>query len=211
MSVLLGKRARGARISQSYVNANRAYLEHHILPYLWDNRVLAITPKIIESWLMQLREKPSKYGARLSPTTVNQVLMTLKIMFREGVRIGDLPKDPTATIRPLKEAPKVRSFLHPDEIRRLFDDVLLHEIWEGDLRHYTINLLAASTGMRLGECQALKRRFIFDGYVEVRYSWARKYGLKEEPKYGSVRTVPIPVKELLFLLFRFAHVVFHFV
>jgi integrase len=42
----------------------------------------------------------------------------------------------------------------------------------------TINLLAASTGMRMGEIQALQVGNIFDNHVHVEYSWARKYGLK---------------------------------
>ena len=47
--------------------------------------------------------------------------------------------------------------------------------------------------MRLGECQALTNDCVFDGYVDVRRSFARKYGFKE-PKLGSFRKVPLPTR-----------------
>ncbi len=99
---VLGKRARGKnKIAQTYVDHCRSYLDHHILPSIGKYRISAIKPKTIETWLLDLRNKPSRLGTPLSPTTVNQCLLTLKIIFREGVRIGDLSYDPTATIQPL--------------------------------------------------------------------------------------------------------------
>ncbi len=158
---MLGKRARGKnKIAQTYVDNCRSYLDHHILPSLGKYRISVIRPKIIETWLLDLRNKPSCLGTPLSPTTVNQCLMTLKIIFREGVRIGDLSYDPTATVQPLEENRKEKSFLEPKEIKALFNEKKIQEIWEGNLIHYTLNLLAASTGMRMGECQGLQNQYI---------------------------------------------------
>ena len=165
---VLGKRARGKnKISRNYVEAFRGYLDRHILPFIGKYRISAIKPKIIEAWLLDLRNKPSRLGTPLSPTTVNHCLLTLKIIFREGVRIGDLSFDPTATIQPLEENRKEKSFLEPGEIKALFNEKKIQEIWEGNLIHYTLNLLAASTGMRMGECQGLQNQYIHDEYIDV--------------------------------------------
>ncbi len=197
---VLGKRARGKnKISRNYVEAFRGYLDRHIMPFIGKYRISAIKPKIIEAWLLDLRNKPSRLGTPLSPTTVNQCLMTLKIIFREGVRIGDLSYDPTVTIQPLEENRKEKSFLEPQEIKALFNEKKIQEIWEGNLIHYTLNLLAASTGMRMGECQGLQNQYIRDGYIDVLNVWARKYGLKDEPKRGSKRKIPIPSRTQSYL------------
>ena len=188
-----GKRARGDRISRTYVQSCRGYLDHHILPYLGKFRISTIKPRTIEDWLMGLRKKKASHGGLLSPSTINQVLTTLKLIFKEGVRIGDFSYDPTATIQPLKEINKEKSFLDPAEIKALFDERKIQEQWKGNFKHYSINLLAASTGMRLGECQALQNRYVHEGYIDVEWSWDRKYGL-EEPKYSSKRAIPIPAK-----------------
>jgi integrase len=34
----------------------------------------------------------------------------------------------------------------------------MDEVWEGDFRYYTLTPLAASTGIRIGEVQALQNR-----------------------------------------------------
>ena len=91
-SYVLSKRARGSRIGQTYVGTNRMYLESHILPYLSKYRISAITPRIVERTILDLRNKKSKYGKPLSPTSVNHVLSCLKIIFREAVRLGDLAR-----------------------------------------------------------------------------------------------------------------------
>ena len=44
--------------------------------------------------------------------------------------------------------------------------------------------------MRMGEIRGLQVECVYKDYVEIRHSWEEKYGLKE-PKYGSVRDIPI--------------------
>ena len=59
--------------------------------------------------------------------------------------------------------------------------------------HYTLNLLATSTGMRMGEIQGLQTQYVKDEYVQIEHAWIRRYGLSE-PKWGSKRPVPLPSK-----------------
>lgn len=193
---VLGKRERGKKkqkIGRTYVDICRGYLTRHLWPRIGDLHLSAITPGIIEEMVRDLLKAPSSHGGGfLSPTTVNQILAVLKVIFKEGVRKQTLSYNPAATVEPLEEERRERSFLTPAEIRKLFDEKQIGEVWGGDVRHYTLNILAASTGMRLGEIQALQRRFVFTDYIQVEHGWTR-YGLKD-PKAGQKRCIPLPTR-----------------
>lgn len=57
----------------------------------------------------------------------------------------------------------------------------------------TVNLLAATTGVRIGEAQSLQVQNVHNGYVSILHSWNYKYGLGP-PKWGAVRDIVIPSK-----------------
>jgi len=193
------KRSRGVNLSRSYVDLMHAYLKNHILPYFESKRLQNINAPTIENWMQQLREKKGRTGKHLSHTTVNHCLTCLKIMLQQAVRLECLTKNPAEHILQFKENQREKSILTIDQMKALFNEDTISEIWSGDLRHYTMNLLAASTGMRLGECQALQLQHIYgEGYVSVVYTWDPKYGLKE-PKRGSYRDIPIPSKTMSYL------------
>ena len=114
-------------------------------------------------------------------------------MLKEAKRLGYIHTNPAEEIRRLSEKPKVRSILRIDEVKELLLDDNIDRVWDGDLFNYTLNLIAASTGIRMGEIQALMVQNVHEGYISIFYSWDRKYGLKE-PKWGSKREIPIPSK-----------------
>jgi integrase len=135
--------------------------------------------------------KSSEEGKCLSPKTANNILSTLKVMLREAFRLGDIPTNPTSSVRKFMDKPKETGLLSAAEVRELFNSVKIDTIWGGDRRHRTISEIAMHTGARIGEIQALKRENIHDGYIDISATWGRKYGLKD-PKWGSTRKVPIP-------------------
>ena len=188
-----GKIARGGDLSRAYVDLMRAYLANHILPYLKNKKLQKINSRIIENWILALKEKPGRTGNILSHTTVNHCLTCLKIMLKEAVRLEYLHKNPADSIIQLKEKPKEKSILTINEVRKLFRDDNIDRIWGGNRRYYTINLLSACTDMRLGECRALQIQHVHDDYVSVVWNWDPKYGLKV-PKRNSKREIPIPQK-----------------
>ena len=193
------KVSRGVNLSRRYVDLMRAYLENHILPYFGKKRLQKINTHSIEAWIQQLREKKGRIGITLSHTTINHCLTCLKIMLKEAVRLGYLQKNPADPILQLKENQREKSILTLVQVKSLFYDSDIDETWGTDIRHYTINLLSASTGMRLGECQGLQIQHVHnDGYIAVVHTWDPKYGLKE-PKRSSYRDIPIPSKTLLYL------------
>ena len=192
------KLARGRSISWVYVDVMRSYLENHILLYFGSKKLNQITPKMVEDWLFFLRKKIGKTGKPLAAITVNHCLVTLRIMLGEAVRREYLKKNPVIGVEPLKENPRERNILSIEEVRKLFKDDTINRIWEDYLAHFTINLLAASTGLRIGECQALKIDKIHSEYISVNHNWTPKYGL-QPPKRRSYRDVPVPRKTSRYL------------
>jgi integrase len=192
------KLMRGSAISRSYADTMRYNLVEYILPYFGGVKLIKITPNVIENWLMKLTQKTGKFGKPLSPTSVNRCYTTLKIMLREAIRLGHLNSDPSYFISPLKEKPKEKEILSVDEVKELFREEVINKIWDGDLFQFTMNLLAASSGMRLGEIQALQIKYTRESYISVVLNWDRKYGFKA-PKRNSQREVPIPSKTSSYL------------
>ena len=103
-----------------------------------------------------------------------------------AVAEGWLTENPAAFVKPVRAQGVERGILSPAEVSRLLSEP---SIWQ-DYRHYTINLLAVTTGMRMGEIRGLRVENVKADHIEVRHSWEQGYGLKP-PKFGSVRDVPI--------------------
>jgi len=183
-----GKLARGAFISKGYAATERSYLLNHLIPHFGHHRIANITPLMVDQFILDLYDH-----AALSPTTINNILKCLKVMMREAERLQYIPIDPTRNIVALKEKPRERTFLSLDEVEMLFAPKTVPLVWDERWNHYTFNLIAATTGMRMGEIQGLQVQHVQDNYIEIVQSWARRHGLKE-PKWNSTRTVPIPTK-----------------
>jgi site-specific recombinase XerD len=98
-------------------------------------------------------------------------------MFKQAVREEYIQSNPCVDIGVLHETPKSKTILSPAEARKLFADSALSKVWNNDFRKFTMNLLAATTGMRLGEIKAIKFGCIHDSLREVRYSWADRTAL----------------------------------
>ncbi len=132
-------------------------------------------------------------GASLSRAYCDHALTCLNVMLKKAVRQEYLHENPAAKIKRLKEDPKEKGILTIEEVKALFRDEDIERVWNGNLKHFTLNLLSASTGMRMGEVQALQVQHIHEKYISVIHSWDRKYGLKE-PKRNSKRSIPVPSK-----------------
>lgn len=183
-----GRLARGHRLTATYLVVMRGHLENHLLPYFRDHKITQITPRQIEQWLMALRR------GKLSPSTINHALRCLKVMLKEATRQGIIARDPSAFITGLSESPAERGILTGQEIHALFDEKKIGKVWGGDRKHFTLNLTAASTGLRMGELQALAVGSVQPDYLTVSQSWERRDGLKAGTKTGPGRLVPLPKK-----------------
>ncbi len=180
----LKRKLRRREYSRSYAEGQRGLLENLILPYFKHKLLSEITLYDIEEWLFSVKEK-------LSAASANRSLTVLKIIFKEALRTGKISRNPAADIEKLPEPIVHKGILSAEEVKNLFLPDSLHSIWKGNLIHFTLNLLAVTTGMRMGEVLALQVSDFHYDYIEVNHSWDRKYGLKA-PKANSYRMVSLP-------------------
>jgi len=154
------KEQSGHTLSPRYILESRRNLEKRLIPYFGSMKMTSIRYKDIWDWKNGLYEEGT-----LNPATINRSLATLKIMFKQAVREEYIQANPCAEIGILHEAPKSKTILSQDEVRRLFTKSALSPAWNNDLRIFTMNLVAATTGMRLGEIKALQYNCIHDGVI----------------------------------------------
>ncbi len=182
-----GKLARGFNISRGYAAVRRSYLDRYVLPEFKDVKLSAINPRMIEAWVMRMKD-----AGNLAPATINRILGTLKVQLAEAVRLQIIPLNPASVIGELAERPQPRGILGIEIMGQLFDPAEAARVW-GDPRHRVANYLAAAAGLRLGEVQGLMLKYIHPTFIEIRHSWDDRYGLSS-PKWGSTGEAPIPTK-----------------
>jgi len=168
---------RGRGVGKNHLENLQAYIRNYLLPYFGSQSLRRITSLQVEEFTQEL------LGMNLSTSTVNHILTTLKIILREAFRKQYIQQLPV--IDRVAQRHRIRGVLSVEEARAFFN-----EPWE-DPRLEAIHLLAATTGMRLGEIRGLQRKSVHPGYLEVRTSWEKGQGLKGT-KTGRPRIVPLP-------------------
>jgi hypothetical protein len=139
------KRVRGLRISPRHCLERTDLLNNHLIPALGDVKLTAIDKPMIKEF------RNSLYNKGYSGSTINKILSALKVILEDAEEknlIQYVPKIDRAA-----ENPKQKGILTIEEVKELFS-----KEWP-DLRAKVGSLLAASTGLRLGELQAL----VFEG------------------------------------------------
>lgn len=175
------KRVRGLRISPRHCLERTDLLNNHLIPALGDVKLTAIDKAIIKDFRNKL------YNEDYSGSTINKILSTLKAILEDAEEknlIQYIPKIDRAA-----ENPKQKGILTIEEVKRLFSVEWL------DLRGYVGNLLAASTGLRLGELQALTLEDLHldNNYIHVRRSWDKRFQtFTATTKTGRARNIFIP-------------------
>lgn len=176
--------AAGHPVSEAYRRTRGAALLRYAIPYLEAHHpgilLSKVLPGHIEAMLMQILAEGNRRAS-----SVNDLRRNLSSAFADAVRIGIMRTNPVRAALVLAETRTPREILSPDEVRAFF-----RLPWR-DHRLYAVNLLAATTGMRFGECLGLQREDVHDGWVHVCHNWQTLEGVKP-PKYGSIRDVPIP-------------------
>ena len=162
----------------------RSVIETHLLPAFGDMRVEDITAPMIERWLGGLQHQRSA-KRRLSNRSRNKILVVLHGVFRRAARVWGLPLNPAAQVErhPQPASGDIDVFT-PEEVYALAHAAV-------DDQDAAIFIVAAFTGLRMGELRALRWRDVdFVAHVvRVRASYAA--GATTTPKSGKVRSVPL--------------------
>jgi len=163
----------------STLSDNRSVVNAHINPTFGPRRPEKITAEQIEDWRDELVEERG-----VSRRTANKALIVLGAILERGRKHG-------LVINAAREVPKLRDrydpndydFFSPEEVEKLAA--------AASEQDGAIYLVAAFTGLRMGELIALRWRDVdFDGeslHVYGSYS----LGTLTAPKSGLARTVPM--------------------
>jgi integrase len=170
---------RGKQIGQRHADNQQAYLDNYLIPAFGSDKLKIIDSDRIQDFAFDLVDKG------LSASTINHVLLTLKIVLQVAHRKKYIQVVPEIDM--VFGVKAERGILMPEEVTAFFA-----QPWK-DPRYFTINLLAATTGMRLGEILGLQRQAVHHGYIAVKTSWERGKGLKGT-KTGRPRIAPMPPK-----------------
>jgi integrase len=172
------------KISSSYARHGRRNLEKNILPTFRIKRLDQISSHDVDVWMLSFLDQGK------SAKTVNLMLTILKIMLGHAVKKGFIKRNPCDGVERVMVTKKRMEILTPDEVRSIFDPTKLKRLWGKEL-HYVLNLLGATTGLRIGEVLGLKGTFLFTDYLEVswQYNNFREY---TETKTHETRYVTIP-------------------
>ncbi|HOW82553.1 MAG TPA: tyrosine-type recombinase/integrase [Spirochaetota bacterium] len=190
----VNKRVEGKRLSVSHANSRAEILRNHVLPVFENIKLQQITKTSIRDFRNDL------WARGYSGSQINKALCAIRAILQaaeDQELIEAIPKIERAADRP-----KPKGILSIEEVRRLFavewvsDPAYSHPSKPRDMGRVG-NMLAASTGLRLGELQALQIRDLrLDDqppHVIVRRSWDRKTSiLNETTKTGRERFVIIP-------------------
>ena len=172
------------KISVSYARQARRYLEKHLIPEFGKSRLDTITSREIDSWMMSYLDRG------WAANSVNLMFTILKIMLGMAVKEELLDRNPCDSVQRALVRTKPVEIMTVAEVKRMFEPVDLERVW-GDEMHYTLNMLAATTGMRIGEVLGLRGERVSSEYVEVSQQFNGYRELTETKTHDS-RYVTIP-------------------
>ena len=193
---LRSKESEGTTVSPTYCEGNVKKLKKYFLPWCKERGITKLSDldrRNITAWRDWLYQKNKDSG--ITPTTQNKVRQALFVPLQWCVDMQMIPAHPGVGVKRVKEKTAERSIFQTEELGKLFSVP-----WD-DIRVQAACLLAAETGMRLGEVRGLlfKNLHIEQAYLDVVTSYVDTEGLKP-PKWGSVRLgVPISPRCVLTL------------
>jgi integrase len=170
---------RGRSFGRRHAENQNSIIKNYLVKEFGDVKLSKIDSTHIEEYTQELVVMGK------SPSTINKILLALRVILQDAYKKKYLQKLPLIEMLPNQY--KERGILSVEEVKAFFA-----QEWK-DHRYYTINLLAATTGMRVGEIRALQRKSVCEGYLEVSASWEKGFGLKGT-KTGRNRYIPLPQK-----------------
>jgi integrase len=175
------KRSHGITIGKTHTRCCLERANIYWVPCFKGKTIGEVTRQDLKDFSTEL---PKKYS-KLSFSTLKQIMLVGIVAFRWAYNNELIPGNPTIGLTGYTTTDvKKRGVLTPEEAEGIF-----RLEWK-DKRAMLVNLVAMSTGLRIGEIIALRSADIGDGYITVNKSYSAVDGLKS-PKTNEPRTVPI--------------------
>jgi integrase len=183
----LSDRVKGT-VSRATYDAYRRDVHHHIIPELGRRKLKDLTPGDIR------RLYRKKHEANLSNRTLSYIHTTLRKALKDAVQDGNLTRNPTDGVKPLKTptgAAKGSKALSPIRIKALLSAA------SGD-RLEALYVVAIHTGLRRGEVLALRWEDadLEGGTLSIRRSLDTDGTLKAPKRDSSRRTLRLTLPAL---------------
>jgi integrase len=168
------------RIGRTHTKLCLERAKKYWLPYFRERSLGEITLQDLKDFSVAL----SNNNPNLSALTLKHILLVGTAALRWAYNNKKIPLDPTGGLCSFSSKSKRRGILKPPEVVALF------KLRWNDQRALLANILAMSTGMRIGEILALRTEDIGDEYISVQNSYSRLDGLKCT-KTDEERIVPV--------------------
>ncbi|MDR1468037.1 MAG: site-specific integrase [Spirochaetaceae bacterium] len=168
-------------IHRRYVDESLRTVIKHWEPYFKDKRLGGVTRDDVGGFADSVASLPAGYQRK------NGILLAGCIPLRWAYRKEKIPLDVTLGLVMFSGKERKRKILTPDVVTEIF------RLEWPDCRAKTANMLAAVTGLRCGEVQALRVCDLGEGCLYVRHSWNRLEGYKM-PKSNEERVVELPFR-----------------
>lgn len=168
----------GKPVKDSTLKSYSQLLQIEILPFFCEKKLALITRDTIKEWVVWA-------SSFWSAKTINNAHGVLSIIFQSAFESELISRNPVSGVRFKPVEKKSRELLTIDEIRRIYDS----RLWARESERKMF-LLAAVTGMRIGEISALRKSDVHEGYLDVTKSYSDKFG-EGSTKTGMNRKVPI--------------------
>ena len=172
---------KGWIITREMAQMRRGHLTNHILPEFKDREVSNIASAEIDDWLLDLN---------VANATKNHIMDTFCIILDEAKRAGLVKENAARQIKLFARNQKNRDVLTSDEIKKLFpsETEKAAAIW-GEPMWATMFYLLVTTGIRLGEAQALT----WDDWIPAKSATMMdaleiSKGLKNDKRIGTTKT-----------------------
>ena len=156
----------------------QGFVNHYFLKYIPNKILSAFTPSDIKEFRQTLLEKEE-----ISRKTINDIMSCLRIIFTTAMDDGLIARNPFRCIKPLLTEPNPRDAFSLEEVKEII------YYFSSDYIIRTFILVAACTGMRLAEINALRKSNIRDNYINLKDQYR---GGKLLPlKTREARKIPI--------------------
>ena len=149
-----GLALRGRKVSDEHAGRMQGFVDKYLIPEFGDCDLGRIDEASVLAFGLELADK------RLSPGTVERILRALKTILEEAFRQGLIRRLPRVEFEGPATVPRP-SLINADEVVSLFV-----ADWR-DPAVKIVNLIAATTGMRLSDIKALRRKDVREDYLVV--------------------------------------------
>ncbi len=187
---VLRLRDENKQITKEHVLRQRSLIVNHILE---DPIAEKIVTEIRRRDVIEFRRRLLQ---KTGPRTVNKTIGVLKCIYREGILLEDLDRNPCEGVGNIKYQIRESGIFTREEIQALFPKDGLGP-W-ADLKVYCAFLIAATCGLRRGEILALRWKHLDFDELIIHVQEAMKSDTEiGKPKWEKERNVPLPSRTAL--------------